>query len=77
MFSQMANRTKEIVVPAVRAAADPIDSILDRFPIPPFKQPPTKEDFPQTPRRRKPKSPENHPAEPEKRDQGGLIDDYA
>ena len=74
MISQVANETKETTI---HAAGDPIDFIHDRFPIPPFKQPPTKEDFPQTPRRRKPKSPENRPAEPERRDQGGLIDDYA
>jgi hypothetical protein len=76
MISQMS-RAKGAMASAVQAAGDPIDSIHDRFPIPPFKQPPTKEDFHQTPRRRKPKPPENGPAEPERRDQGRLIDDYA
>lgn len=74
MISQMANMT---MAPTMQAASDPVDSIRDRFPIPPYKQPPTKDDFPQSPRRRKPRSRDSDSPEPEKRDHDRLIDDFA
>lgn len=56
-----------------QAAMDPIDPIHDyHLPIPPFKHPPAKDDFRQTPRRRKPRQ----PPKPEIPDRG-HVDDYA
>ena len=77
MISQMANKTKLPFAPIMQATSDPVDSIHDRFPIPPFQRPPTKEEFPQTPRRRKPRLPESSPSEPVRRDYDRLVDDFA
>ena len=77
MISQMANREMLTLATTTLAPSDPVDSIHDRFPIPPFKQPPTREDFPQTPRRRKPRLPESTPSKPVGRDHDRLIDDFA
>lgn len=60
-----------------QAATDPIDSIHDyHFPIPPLKHPPAKDDFRQTPRRRKPRQPESGQPKPDIPDRG-HVDDYA
>lgn len=61
----------------LEASTDPVEPIHEyHIPIPPFKHPPTREDYRQFPRRNKntEKKHEEKPAPPE---QDGHVDDYA
>lgn len=61
-----------------RAATDPIDGINDyTIPILPFKRPPSKDDFQQIRRRRKPPESDQDQPKPGTPNGDGLVDEYA
>lgn len=59
------------------ASTDPVDPIRDyTIPIPPFKQPPSAQDFERIRRRQRRHDPdEDHPQQPPQED--GHVDEYA
>lgn len=57
-----------------RAADYPVEPVNDHtFPIPPFKHPPTREDFKNLPRKKHPHDTDS----PHKQDDEGHVDEFA